>query len=95
MTTSIITSDGQTTIPQEILDFSNLKSGDRIHFSIEPDGKVVIQLIAHAGIENDQDEVSVRLKGLDEKLKNQGQLSYKDLAGVLQRTGMKPMSIED
>lgn len=94
MVTSTITIDGQTTIPQEILDFLKLKSGDRIRFSIEPDG-IVIHLINVQSEEDDEDEVMHRLNALNEKLKQDGHLFYKDLAGVLHRTGMKPLSVED
>ncbi|NMF63176.1 AbrB/MazE/SpoVT family DNA-binding domain-containing protein [Brasilonema octagenarum] len=43
MSIATITSKGQTTIPKEIREKLNLRPGDRIHFIIEPDGKVYIQ----------------------------------------------------
>jgi len=42
MTTSTLTSKGQTTVPKEIRDHLNLQPGDRIEFVIEQDGRVVI-----------------------------------------------------
>jgi AbrB family looped-hinge helix DNA binding protein len=37
-----ITSKGQTTIPKAIRDRLNLKTGDRVEFVVEEDGRVVL-----------------------------------------------------
>lgn len=42
MTTRILTSKGQTTIPKEIRRHLGLKPGDKVRFMIEEDGRVVI-----------------------------------------------------
>lgn len=39
-TESTVTSKGQTTVPKEIRDALRLKSGDRITFTLMPDGTV-------------------------------------------------------
>jgi AbrB family looped-hinge helix DNA binding protein len=36
-----MTSKGQTTIPRNVREFLNLKTGDRLEFSLNPDGKTV------------------------------------------------------
>jgi|Deesub1362B_J571_1020462.scaffolds.fasta_scaffold00214_3 AbrB family looped-hinge helix DNA binding protein len=43
MPTSQITSKGQTTIPKEIREYLNLKSGDRVDFVIDEHGRVVLK----------------------------------------------------
>ena len=43
MPRSSITTKGQTTIPKEIRDHLGLKPGDRIEFSIGPEGGVQIE----------------------------------------------------
>lgn len=42
MSTSTITSKGQTTIPKEIRDQLGLSPGDRIEYLVEPDGRVIL-----------------------------------------------------
>jgi antitoxin PrlF len=42
MAESTITSKGQTTIPIEIRRRLKLKTGDRIEYVVEPDGKIVL-----------------------------------------------------
>lgn len=42
MTTSTITSKGQTTLPKEIRDRLGLSPGDRIEYVVEPDGRVIL-----------------------------------------------------
>ena len=39
-----LTSKGQTTIPKEIRDSLGMKSGDRMTFTLMPDGTVVMRL---------------------------------------------------
>lgn len=43
MPIATITSEGQVTIPQEILDRLGLKPGDRVGFRIHADGKCVLE----------------------------------------------------
>jgi len=43
MPTSQITSKGQTTIPKEIREYLNLKTGDRVDFVIDEQGRVVLK----------------------------------------------------
>jgi len=40
MSTATLTSKGQTTIPKDIRDYLRLKTGDKIHFLIDAEGKV-------------------------------------------------------
>jgi antitoxin PrlF len=42
MAVSTITSKGQTTIPSEIRRHLKLKTGDRVEFIVEADGRVVL-----------------------------------------------------
>lgn len=42
MATTIITSNGRTTIPKAIRRHLNLKTGDRVDFVIQRDGRVVL-----------------------------------------------------
>ena len=42
MAVSTVTSKGQTTIPGEIRRHLKLKSGDRVEFIVEADGRVVL-----------------------------------------------------
>ena len=43
-TEATLTSKGQTTIPKEIRDSLNMKAGDRITFTLLPDGTVLMRL---------------------------------------------------
>lgn len=43
-TDATLTSKGQTTIPKEIRDSLGMKSGDRINFTLMPDGTVLMRL---------------------------------------------------
>ncbi|HHN64694.1 MAG TPA: AbrB/MazE/SpoVT family DNA-binding domain-containing protein [Nitrospirae bacterium] len=43
MSTSLITSKGQTTIPKKIREYLNLQPGDRVDFVVDEDGKVILQ----------------------------------------------------
>ena len=42
MSTSILTSKGQTTIPKDIRKQLNLRPGDRLEFVVEEDGRVLV-----------------------------------------------------
>jgi len=43
-TEATLTSKGQTTIPKEIRDSLGMKSGDRMTFTLMPDGTVVMRV---------------------------------------------------
>jgi len=43
MLTSTVTSKGQTTIPVEIRKLLNIKSGDKITFSIDDNGRIMLR----------------------------------------------------
>lgn len=43
-TTATLTSKGQTTIPKEIRDGLGMKPGDRISFTLMPDGTVIMRV---------------------------------------------------
>ena len=47
MPASLITAKGQTTIPKKIMNHLNLRTGDRIEFVVEEDGKVVLEPVTH------------------------------------------------
>ena len=66
MATATLTSKGQTTIPQEVRDFLKLKSGDKLDFKLNPDGKTVTVRAANIHISE--------LKGL---LKREGMNPFK------------------
>jgi antitoxin PrlF len=44
MAFATITSKGQTTIPKEVRVAANLKSGDRIHFTVLEDGTIIVRV---------------------------------------------------
>jgi antitoxin PrlF len=44
MAFATITSKGQTTIPKEVRTAANLKSGDRIHFTVLEDGTIIVRV---------------------------------------------------
>ena len=43
-TTATLTSKGQTTIPKEIRDSLGMKPGDRMTFTLMPDGTVILRV---------------------------------------------------
>ena len=44
MAFATVTSKGQTTIPKAIRVAANLKSGDRIHFTVLEDGTIIVRV---------------------------------------------------
>ncbi len=44
MAFATVTSKGQTTIPKEVRVAANLKSGDRIHFTVLVDGTIIVRV---------------------------------------------------
>lgn len=43
MSFATITSKGQTTIPKSVRDAAGLRTGDRIHFTVLPDGTIIVR----------------------------------------------------
>ena len=43
MTFATIPSKGQTTIPKSVRDAAGLQAGDRIHFTVLPDGTIIVR----------------------------------------------------
>ena len=50
MPTATLTSKGQTTIPREVRTFLKLKPGDRLEFTLNPDGRTVLLKAANIHI---------------------------------------------
>lgn len=44
MSTSTVTTKGQTTIPKDVRDAAGLKAGDRIHFTVLEDGTIILRV---------------------------------------------------
>lgn len=44
MSFATVTSKGQTTIPKDVRTAANLKSGDRIHFTVLEDGTIIVRV---------------------------------------------------
>ena len=51
MTAATLTSKGQTTIPKEIRDSLGMKPGDRMTFTLMPDGTVVLRVKSKSIVE--------------------------------------------
>jgi antitoxin PrlF len=51
MTVATLTSKGQTTIPKEIRDSLGMKPGDRLTFTLMPDGTVVMRVKSKSIVE--------------------------------------------
>ena len=51
MTAATLTSKGQTTIPKEIRDSLGMKPGDRMTFTLMPDGTVVLRMKSKSIVE--------------------------------------------
>ena len=43
MAFATVTSKGQTTIPKSVRDAAGLQAGDRIHFTVLPDGTIIVR----------------------------------------------------
>ena len=99
--TTVSIDDLMTVIPQKVLDFLQLKTGDRIDFIMEENGKVVIQPSNGSEVEEDEEEydedpdVTARMSALRARLDRGETIDIRDLAGILHRKGMKPVSIEE
>ena len=50
MPSATLTSKGQTTIPREVRRFLKLKPGDRLEFTLNPDGQTVLLKAANIHI---------------------------------------------
>jgi len=77
MSIATLTSKGQTTIPQEIRNFLDLRPGDKIEFSIEDDHVVMTPLTVDA----------TELKGLLPKPKKK--VSLEDMERAIKKRGSK------
>jgi antitoxin PrlF len=44
MAIATVTSKGQTTIPKSVRDAAGLQAGDRIHFTVLPDGTIIVRV---------------------------------------------------
>ena len=95
--TTIPIDDLMTVIPQKVLDFLQLKTGDHIDFIMEENGKVVIQPSNGSEIEEEEEdpEVTARMDALRARLDRGEKIDIRDLAGILHRKGMKPVSVEE
>lgn len=94
MVTLKVTADGQVTIPQEILNFLDLKPGDQVELQIREDDKIVIQSVTHQDQVVEEEELPPKLKILQEKLKRGEKIQIEDLKGFLHREGIEPASLE-
>lgn len=94
MTKAIISADGLTIIPKEVLDFLKLQVGDEIDFLIEENGRVIVQTVS-SDSHDDEEELPPRLKFLQEKLQRGEKIHVHDLKGMLHREGMQPVSVEE
>jgi antitoxin PrlF len=65
MPTATLTSKGQTTIPREVREFLNLKSGDRLEFKLNTNDKTVTLRA-----------VNIDIAGLKGFLKSEGMKAY-------------------
>ncbi len=43
MAFATVTSKGQTTIPKSVRDAAGLRAGDRVHFTVLPDGTIIVR----------------------------------------------------
>ena len=71
MATSTLSSKGQITLPREVRERLNLSQGDRVTFSVQPSGDVVLRRVADAGGEE--------LAGLLQHLRKRRTVSVADM----------------
>jgi len=79
MTTATITTKGQITIPKDIRDSMNLKTGDRVNFFMDDNGRVFIMPAT-------RDITS--LKGIIQKPAKP--VSLEDMDSTIRRRGSEP-----
>jgi AbrB family looped-hinge helix DNA binding protein len=47
MSHSTVTAKGQTTIPKDVRLTSGLRAGDRVHYTVLPDGTIILRVKNH------------------------------------------------
>ncbi len=83
MPTSILTSKGQTTIPKKVRDALKLKTGDRLEFIIESEGRVLLRpatsdLIALDGLLDRSSTPPVSVEAMDEAVEEAVSQSFRE-----------------
>ena len=79
MPASTLTSKGQTTIPLEVREFLKLKSGDRLEFKLNLDGKTVT--LRPANIQITDLKGMLKRKGMKPYNPTERQLALQERAG--------------
>ncbi len=83
MPLSILTSKGQTTIPKKVRDALKLKTGDRLEFIIESEGRVILRpatsdLIALDGLLDRSSTPPVSVEAMDEAIEEAVSQSFRE-----------------
>ncbi len=83
MPLSILTSKGQTTIPKKVRDALKLKTGDRLEFIIESEGRVILRpatsdLIALDGLLDRSSTPAVSVGAMDEAIEEAVSQSFRE-----------------
>ncbi len=83
MPVSILTSKGQTTIPKKVRDALKLKTGDRLEFIIESEGRVILRpatsdLIALDGLLDRSSTPPVSVEAMDEAIEEAVSQSFRE-----------------
>ena len=83
MLLSILTSKGQTTIPKKVRDALKLKTGDRLEFIIESEGRVILRpatsdLIALDGLLDRSSTPAVSVEAMDEAVEEAVSQSFRE-----------------
>lgn len=83
MPLSILTSKGQTTIPKKVRDALKLKTGDRLEFIIESEGRVILRpatsdLIALDGLLDRSSTPAVSVEAMDEAVEEAVSQSFRE-----------------